>query len=119
MFTRVLTSRLCYREKAAFTSLAPVTEAGRPDLTAGMNEVNDQGYGLIHQSVVNNYAKSVEKFIKANSSQLEFETQDGLHETPLLIAVRTGISCLDTIKTLQALGGKAPVLHISIVRTCP
>ena len=53
------------------------------------------------------YFKSVEKFIIASDDQLEFETQDDLKETPLLVAVRAGMSNIETINIIIKLGGKA------------
>lgn len=52
------------------------------------------------------YFKSVEKFIKASEDQLEFETQDDLRETPLMVAVRAGVSNMETISIILELGGK-------------
>jgi len=42
----------------------------------------------------------VEKFVKNTEGQLEFETQDELHETPLLISARAGIANIETINIL-------------------
>jgi len=51
------------------------------------------------------YFSSVEKFLKASNDQLEFETQDDLHDTPLLVAVRTGMQNIDTINIIIEFGG--------------
>lgn len=48
----------------------------------------------------------MEKFIKAHDDQLEFETQDELKETPLLVAVRAGKANIDTISIIIELGGE-------------
>lgn len=55
--------------------------------------------------MISGYFKSVEKFIKANSEQLEFQTQDALRETPLMIAVRAGYANRETINVIVDLGG--------------
>lgn len=52
------------------------------------------------------YFKSVEKFIKASEEQLEFETQDELKETPLMVAIRAGMSNIETIQVIIELGGR-------------
>lgn len=57
-------------------------------------------------SVLSGYFKSVEKFIQASDDQLEFETQDELKETPLLVAVRAGMSNMETISIIIRLGGE-------------
>lgn len=46
--------------------------------------------------------------MKNNDGQLEFETQDELHETPLLISARAGIANVETINILIDCGGMLP-----------
>lgn len=52
------------------------------------------------------YFKSVEKFIKASDDQLEFETQDELRETPLMVSIRAGMANIETIQIIIECGGK-------------
>ncbi|XP_067933581.1 ankyrin and armadillo repeat-containing protein-like [Watersipora subatra] len=76
-----------------------------------MNEVDEHGWAHIHQAAKKGYFKSVEKFIQASDDQIEFETQDDLKETPLMVAVRAGSSNMDTISTIIKLGGKLDAIN--------
>lgn len=53
------------------------------------------------------YFKSVEKFVKNTEGQLEFETEDAFHYTPLLISAKAGIANIDTINILIDCGGRS------------
>lgn len=68
--------------------------------------ITKPGLTLHRLNIFTGYFKSVEKFVKNNDGQLEFETQDELHETPLLISARAGIANIETINILIDCGGR-------------
>ncbi|KAF6034711.1 hypothetical protein EB796_006980 [Bugula neritina] len=90
-----------------------------------MNQVDESGLAHIHQAAKKGYFSSVEKFLKASNDQLEFETQDDLHDTPLLVAVRTGMQNIDTINIIIEFGVRncnlvqisVAILKLPIART--
>ena len=72
---------------------------------AKMNEMDENGWAHIHYAAFRGYLKSLEKFVKTGSQeQLELETEDELHSTPLLLSVMSGN--LETVKILVDLGAK-------------
>ena len=74
-----------------------------------MNELDENGWGHIHHAAFRNFIKSVERFVKANPENLELETQDDLHSTPVLLAVMSGE--LEVVKCLVQLGAKLHVVN--------
>ena len=76
------------------------------------NSVSDEPSDKLQYIFFKGYFKSVEKFIKASEEQLEFETQDELRETPLMVAVRAGISNIETIQVIIELGGRCITLQL-------
>ena len=69
-----------------------------------MNEFDENGWAHVHQAAFRGFVKSVERFINTDSEQLELETSDDLHSTPLLLAVMSGN--LETVKCLVEVGAK-------------
>ena len=78
------------------------------------NSVSDEPSDKLQYIFFKGYFKSVEKFIKASEEQLEFETQDELRETPLMVAVRAGISNIETIQVIIELGGRCITLRCAL-----
>ena len=74
-----------------------------------MNELDEHGWGHIHYAAYRGFIKSIEKFVLASEDQLEFETGDDLHSTPLLLAVMSGNK--ETIKCLIDLGANVAVIN--------
>lgn len=69
-----------------------------------MNELDERGWAPIHHATYRGFIKSVERFVKASEDQLELETGDELHSTPLLLAVKGGHK--PTIECLVEFGAK-------------
>ena len=69
-----------------------------------MNEFDEKGWAHIHQASYQGYVKSLGRFVSTDPEQLELETTDDLHSTPLLLAVMSGN--LDTVRCLVELGAR-------------
>ncbi|KAK2180327.1 hypothetical protein NP493_447g01012 [Ridgeia piscesae] len=76
-----------------------------------MNELDENGWGHIHHAAFRGFIKSVERFVAAGEDQLELETGDDLHSTPLLLAVMSGN--LETVTCLVNLGAKVSAMDSS------
>ncbi|XP_064641312.1 ankyrin and armadillo repeat-containing protein-like isoform X2 [Lineus longissimus] len=72
-----------------------------PELDS-MNELDENGWAHIHHAAFRGFVKSIERFVKANEEQLEFETGDDVHSTPLLLATMSGN--LESVQCLVELG---------------
>lgn len=69
-----------------------------------LKEFDEHGWAHIHHASYRGYVKSIDKFFQADKTQLEYETSDSLHLTPLLVAVLGGRP--DAVDALVKLGAK-------------
>ena len=76
---------------------------------AKMNELDENGWAHVHHGAFRGYLKSLEKFVKTSEEQLELETEDELHSTPLLLSVMSGN--LETVKFMVELGGNVAAIN--------
>lgn len=75
-----------------------------------MVDVDDRGWAPIHHAASRNYAASVEQFIEtAGADQLELKTQDGVGNTPLLLAVISAAQ--QTVEILVLLGANIAAVN--------
>ncbi|XP_078527600.1 uncharacterized protein LOC144799873 isoform X2 [Lissotriton helveticus] len=75
-----------------------------------MVEVDDRGWAPIHHAASRNYAASVERFIETSGAeQLELKTQDGVGNTPLLLAVMSAAQ--QTVELLVLLGADTAAVN--------
>lgn len=69
-----------------------------------LKELNDKGWAHIHEAAYRGYVKSIDKFVRSEPTQLEFETGDSLHLTPILVATLGGH--LEAVRCLVELGAQ-------------
>ncbi|XP_041376737.1 ankyrin and armadillo repeat-containing protein-like [Gigantopelta aegis] len=74
-----------------------------------MQEFDENGWAHIHQATFRGYIKSIERFVESDHEQLELETQDDLHSTPLLLAITSG--SVQTVDCLLKLGAKIDTIN--------
>ncbi|XP_069509428.1 ankyrin and armadillo repeat-containing protein-like [Ambystoma mexicanum] len=68
-----------------------------------MVEVDESGWAPIHHAAAKNYVSSVERFVQTSGTEaLEIMTEDGVGNTPLLVAVSSGSQ--QTVELLIQLG---------------
>lgn len=74
-----------------------------------MNEKDENGWAHVHHAAFRGFIKSIERFVNANKEQLELETEDEFHSTPLLLAVMSGN--VESVQCLMNLGAKVTAIN--------
>ena len=77
-----------------------------------MNELDENGWAHVHHAAFRGFVKSIERFVAANEEQLELETGDELHSTPLHLAVMSGN--LETVRCIVDLGAKINTINSQV-----
>lgn len=72
-------------------------------------DFDENGWAHIHHAANRGFPKSLERFVHADSNQLELQTNDNLGSTPFLIAVASGN--LESINCLMTLGAKVNYIN--------